>query len=141
MNPLDFILPLILLAITYSLKLFIDQVVDFPATIKSVCELPIDIVFLSISLLIAIAISNSDIRIDGIVYMLGNFVAAIIIVFLSKRSISNFTLSTANNRWKYFLSINMFISVMSLCISISMLKHLPVKDIKPIKTQTSKDGN
>lgn len=140
MNSLDIILPLILIAITYSLKLFIDQVVDFPATIKSFCELPIDIIFLSISLLVAIAISNSDIRIDGIIYMLCNIVAAIIIVFLSKRSISNFTLST-NNRWKYFLLVNIFISVMSLCISISLLKHLPSKDSKQVNTQAFKNGN
>ncbi|MDG4655149.1 hypothetical protein, partial [Chryseobacterium arthrosphaerae] len=65
---------------------------------------------------------------------------AILTVFLSKRSAANFTLGV-NNHWRYLLSINIFFSVMSLCISISMLKHLPSKNITQIKTQAFKNGN
>lgn len=139
MTYLDIILPIILIGITYCLKLFIDQVVSSTAAIKSVCELPIDIIFLSISLLIAIIISNSDSRNDGLVYMLVNIIIAILTVFLSKRSAANFILGV-NNHWKYLLSINVFISVMSLCISISMLQHIPNHN-KQIKTEVSKNGN
>lgn len=140
MSSLEIILPILLIIITYSLKLFIDQVVDIPAAIKSVCELPIDIVFLSISLLIAITISNADNRNVGLVCMLANFIVAILIVFLAKRSASDF-ISGANKRFRWFLLINIFISVMSLCISISMLTPVVEQKKQDITSQTEKNGH
>jgi len=134
MSSLEIILPILLIFITYILKLFIDQVVDLPAAIKSVCELPIDIVFLSISLLIAIVISNASNRNVGLVCMLANFIAAVLIIFLSKRSASNF-ISGTNNQWRIFLSLNMFISIMSLCISISMLTPVVEKKAQQTTSQ------
>jgi hypothetical protein len=139
MDYLDFVFPLLLIGLTYLLKLFVDQVVDVPAAIRSFCELPIDIIFLSISLLIAIVVSKASNRDDGLVYMIGNLIVAIVIVFLAKRSAANFTLGV-NNWWRLYLTINIFLSIFSLCISISMLHPAIKKEVKPSQSKSVNHG-
>jgi hypothetical protein len=133
-------LPFALILITYGLKLFIDQQVDKRIAIKSACELPIDIIFLSISLLIAVIVSNTSNRSEGLLSMLMNFALAIFIVFLSKKSASIYH-NGSSKIWGWLFALNMFLSILSLFISINMLGPDTKNSVNNSTHTKSSNGN
>jgi hypothetical protein len=93
MNNLETILPIAILLLAFLLKLAIDRNVEAPTLIKAIYELPVDIVFLSLSFLAAHTISVTTIKNDG---LFGCFVITIISVLnviLWRRSIRLFEAS------------------------------------------------
>lgn len=120
MTHLDITLPFLILFMTYLVKLMIDENVDKVKAICSMCELPIDMIFLAISFLIAIVISDSKNRNEGLFYMLLFFVLAITNVFMAKRSIKMYQ-ARLNNNWIWLFIANLFITVLCLRCSIVTL--------------------
>ncbi|WP_449435079.1 hypothetical protein [Pedobacter steynii] len=118
MTHLDITLPFLILGMTYVVKLMIDENVDKVKAICSMCELPIDMIFLAISFLIAIVISDASNRNEGLFYMLLFMVLAMLNVFLAKRSIRMYQ-AHVNNKWVWLFVLNLFITV--LCLRCSIL--------------------
>jgi hypothetical protein len=86
MSHLEYVLPVILLALIFSLKLFIDQQVTVPIFIESLLALPIDISLLATTFVAAYIISVAQ-AIDYALFVFIIFIiGSIIIVFLWRRS-------------------------------------------------------
>lgn len=139
MEHLDIILPILLLFLTYGVKLLVDQAVEVPMAIKSLCELPIDIIFLSMSFLIAIIISSNENRNASFLCIMIFFFLSLIIVLLSKRSILNFD-KRINKNWILYLSINFLIAIVCLGISIKILTTPAVKSTPKPETNSTVNG-
>ena len=115
------ILPILLLVIAFILKLFIDRVVDAPAAIQAICELPVDILFLSLSFTVAFTISNKENQYQGILYCFSGLLIAIFVVFIWRKSIVLFLRDS--NWWMFLLFINLSLSFSGLMASINFIIH------------------
>ena len=120
MEHLELILPITLLFLSFLLKLLIDRSVDIPIAIKAICELPVDMIFLSISFLIAFVISNDENRNEGLLYWIIFLIISIGVVFLWRRSILVYE-KRENNSWRILLGVNLFVTITCLIISINLL--------------------
>lgn len=126
MEHLELILPVALLFLSFLLKLMIDRSVKAPIAIKAICELPVDMIFLSISFLIAFIISGGENRNDGLLYWIIYLILSIGIVFLWRRSISIYE-KGENKSWLVLLSVNLFVTLICLIISINLLINVGEK--------------
>jgi len=83
-------MPTIVLGLSFMLKLFIDRSTTMPQAIESTLELPVDITFLAISLVVGFTISPTGNPREGMVWFAFYMFAAVFIVFLWRRSIRSF---------------------------------------------------
>lgn len=83
---LDIVLPIILIIIAFLLKLFMDRNATLPHFIKSLYELPVDIVFLGLTFTTAFTISEASHMAKGMFYLFVFLVIALINVVLWRRS-------------------------------------------------------
>ncbi len=90
MTGLEIALPASLIFLSFLLKLFIDRSTTAPVLIKSLYELPVDMTFLAMSLIIAYTIGSKESPSEGLFYFIIYTIGAIIIVFLWRRSIKCF---------------------------------------------------
>jgi hypothetical protein len=119
MEHLQIILPTVLLLIGFLLKLLIGRKYDLPATIQAVCELPVDIVLLSLSFVVAFTIAKVDNQTSGLFYCFIGFAFTILIVLLWRVSIDQFLKGT--KWWILFLVLNLMISGFAIKKAVSLL--------------------
>lgn len=119
MEHLQIILPTVLLLIGFLLKLLIGRKYDLPATIQAVCELPVDIVLLSLSFVVAFTIAKVDNQTSGLFYCFIGFAFTILIVLLWRVSIDQFLKGT--KWWILFLVLNLMLSGFAIKKAVSLL--------------------
>lgn len=121
-TPLKFILPIILLGVQFSLKLFIDRRVTGFNFVTSILEVPINMFFVSLSLLAAFIIRGSgDIQNVFIIFLI-ILVILMFGIFIWRRSLDHFE---RENFWSAFgLGVlNLILSVPILIWIICFLKN------------------
>lgn len=140
MEHLEIILPITLLFLAFVLKLSIDRSIEAPNIIQSICELPVDMIFLSISFLIAYTISKPTDPSEGLFFTIAFIVLAVLTVVLWRKSLKLF--ERKNNWWILLLLLNMTISTFSIFQSMSILldKGQGVAK-KETEIKIEKDGN
>jgi hypothetical protein len=119
MDHLEIILPLTLLVLAFVLKLSIDRTIKAPNLIQAICELPVDMIFLSLSFLIAFTLSDNTDTSKGLFYTLAFIVLATIIVILWRKSLKLYDLK--NNFWILLLCLNLALSTLALFQSMDVL--------------------
>jgi hypothetical protein len=137
-NHLDIVLPFIFLLLTYFFKLTVDEKFERVKAMRALCELPVDIIFLAMSFLVAIMVSQGKYRDVGILYVMLFISAAFITVMLSKRSVTGFNTSI-NKYWILMLIGNIALTVFCLFCSIyTLTKSMKLeKEKHPTITQTT----
>lgn len=117
-NVMPIAMPIIVLLLSFSLKLFIDRTTTVNDAITSSLELPVDIAFLSLSLIIGFTISpNGDSQL-GLLWFCTFLIATIFIVVFWKKSINSYT---TGGKFFIFGSVNYVISITGLVLSIKLL--------------------
>jgi hypothetical protein len=113
-------MPVVVLGLSFMLKLFIDRSTTAPDAIVSTLELPVDITFLSISLIVGFTIAPSGDAKAGLAWFAFYMFAAIFIVFLWRRSIKSFD---AGGRKTVILlaGANYFLAISALVNSVSLI--------------------
>lgn len=119
MNQLEIALPIILLLLAFILKLSIDRTIEVPNLIQAICELPVDIEFLSISFLIAFTIGKDADTGKGLFFCFVFIFIAVIVVILWRKCLKLF--EKGNKFWILLLSINFILSSFSLFQSMKVL--------------------
>ncbi len=140
MEHLEIILPLTLLVLAFVLKLAIDRNIEVPNLIQAICELPVDMIFLSISFLIAFTISEPKDPSAGLFYTIAFIVLAVVVVILWRKSLKLF--ENKSNYWVLLLCLNMAISIFSLIQSMDILLNSEEKaQIENIEPKNESNGN
>ena len=88
---IEIALPGALLLAKFLLKLIVDRSATLPDFISAILALPVDIVFLSASLLAGYAISSPHNVKEGLVLFIGCICLSLVIVFIWRRSDGQFT--------------------------------------------------
>lgn len=127
MEQLQIILPTVLLLIGFLLKLLIGRKYDLPATIQAICELPVDIVLLSLSFVVAFTIAKVDNQTSGLFYCFIGFAATILNVLLWRVSIDQFLKGT--KLWILFLLLNLILSGFAINKSVSLIMQTEDKEL------------
>jgi len=123
---IDIILPSILLLIAFLLKLSIDRSVDKHNILQAIFELPVDIMFLSLSFGVGYTISNSNHFNEGITFLFGGLCISILVVLLWRKCVSLF--SIRNNYWLVaVLFSNIILSGTTIVYSVNMVKENKIK--------------
>lgn len=91
MKVIELVMPLILIGLAFFLKLFIDRTVTVPDTISSILDLPADIAFFSLSVIVSFTIAKADNRDSGLMYFAGFIMLSLVVIFLWRRSLSAFS--------------------------------------------------
>ena len=140
MEHLEIILPITLLFLAFVLKLSIDRSIEVPNIIQAICELPVDMIFLSISFLIAYTISKPTDPSEGLFFTIAFIVIAVLTVILWRKSLKLF--ERRNNWWILILLINISISTFSIFQSMSiLLKKEEGKSANKTEVKIEEDGN
>lgn len=140
MEHLEIILPITLLFLAFVLKLSIDRSIEVPNIIQAICELPVDMIFLSISFLIAYTISKPTDPSNGLFFTLAFIVIAVLTVILWRKSLKLF--ERKNNWWILLLLINMAISTLSIFQSMYILLEKEQEETgNKTEVKIEKDGN
>ena len=131
MNHLEIILPGILLLIAFLLKLVVDRSLDVPNTIQAVCELPVDILFLALSFVVAHTIANKNNINEGLVFCYIGLAFAIVVIVLWRKSLNYFLVD--NKIWILLFFINLCISGYTIKRSVDLI--LPAEKVieNPVK--------
>ena len=87
---LNIFLPIALILIAFLLKLFMDRVVNAPLAIKSIYELPVDILFLSSSFTVAYTLTSSTNIKNGLAHFFVFLIVILLSVVAWRRSIKFF---------------------------------------------------
>jgi hypothetical protein len=120
MNSLEIVMPGMVLALSFALKLFIDRTATLPDAISSVLELPVDIAFLSMTLIVGYTLSpGSDAKI-GLAWFSFYLLGTIFVVAIWRRSIAFFI----NESHLYSLGLgamNYIISLVGIFQSVAFL--------------------
>lgn len=128
-------LPIILLIITFLLKLTVNRKVDRFSFINALCELPVDILFLAFSFCLAFTVSTPNNLDTGIIYSLVSLVILIIVISLW-RIVESLLSSKKIMIMALLLSLNFMLSISSLAYSISLFieeENIPQKKVEIIK--------
>lgn len=140
MEHLEIILPITLFFLAFVLKLSIDRSIEVPNIIQAICELPVDMIFLSISFLIAYTISKPTDPSEGLFFTIAFIVIAVLTVILWRKSLKLF--ERRNNWLILLLLINISISTFSIFQSMSILfKKEEVKSANKTEVKIEEDGN
>lgn len=119
MEHLEIILPVSLLFLAFILKLSIDRSIETPNMIQSICELPVDMIFLAISFLVAYTISNPSNPNNGLFYTISFIGLAVINVILWRKSLKLY--DNGNWRWILLFLLNTTLSVLAIIQSMTVL--------------------
>lgn len=137
MDHLDIVLPIILLFLAFILKLSIDRSIEVPNLIQAICELPVDMEFLSISFLIAFTIGKDTDTGKGLFFCFVYICIAVIVVILWRKCLKLF--EKGNKLWILLLCINIAFSSFSLFQSMNVLLK---KDVTSnVKTEINSKNN
>lgn len=119
----------------------VDREVEVPNVIKAMCELPIDMILLAISFLIALVLSKEDSRNEAVLYFVTFFILSLLIVFICKRSIKFF--EGAKYYWWFgLLFLNFAIALICLVGSVTFVIGKHDQPAKPLTTtQNTIHGN
>lgn len=90
MKLIEIVMPLILISLAFSFKLFIDRTVTTPNAIEAILDLPADIAFFSLSILVSFTITQEDHRDQGFMLFAAFVVLSAVVIFLWRRSLSEF---------------------------------------------------
>jgi hypothetical protein len=113
------LLPCGLVAISFFMKLFIDRSTSAPLWAASLYELPVDVLFLSISFFVAGCITKKSID-PGLIYIFTAIAVGFLSTFLWRRSMSLFDRNHV--AWSIVLStVNAGISAFALYESVLQL--------------------
>jgi hypothetical protein len=80
-------MPILLLALSFAIKLFVDRSVGIVEFIQSLFELPTEIAALAVSMIVAFIISDPKNTELGLAYFVLYIVGVILVVFLWRRSL------------------------------------------------------
>ncbi|HEY9008812.1 MAG TPA: hypothetical protein VIM75_21905 [Ohtaekwangia sp.] len=127
MEHLQIILPAVLLLIGFLLKLLIGRKCDLPAAIQAVCELPVDIILLSLSFIVAFTIAKVDNQASGLFYCFIGFLITILIVLFWRFSIDAFFKGA--KWWILYLVLNFFLSGFAVIKSVSLIMEAEKKEL------------
>ncbi len=119
-NNLNFFLPIALIVIAFLLKLFMDRSVNAPLAIKSLYELPVDILFLSLSFIVAFTITSSTNLNKGLTHLFLFFIIILISVVGWRRSIKLFEDGKKKGSATLFV-INFTVSSYCLLVAIKLI--------------------
>lgn len=114
---LNVFLPIALIVIAFLLKLFMDRSVNAPLAVKSLYELPVDILFLALSFIVAFTITASKNINDGLAHFFVFFIVILFSVVGWRRSIKLF-----ESGWKK-ISASIFVinfAAASYCLILSI---------------------
>jgi hypothetical protein len=120
MEKLELILPIALLFLSFLLKLMVDRSVEKPTAIKAFCELPVDMIFLSISFLIAYILADDKKQTQGLLIWIIYLILAIGIVFVWRRCVLYYDKGDTKS-WLTLLFMNLFVTIACLVFSIGLL--------------------
>ena len=120
MIPLEIIMPIIVLGLAFLLKLLIDRSASIPDAISSTLELPVDITFLAMSLIVGFTIAPLGQAKEGMAWFALYVFGAILIVFIWRRSIKSF--ESNSHKTAFFLGVvNYLISITAIVHSIKLV--------------------
>lgn len=145
MEHLDIILPILLLGIAFLLKLVVDRNIDVPTAIHAICELPVDILFLSLSFSIAFTIGDPVNNSQGLFYCFVGLAISILVVFIWRRTLQYF-IEKKKWLWLVLLFINLIVASISLKYSVELImanqkkKEKDKKEQQQINTQPKPDS-
>lgn len=117
---IQYILPLVLIVLTFILKLVVDETTSAPRLVQSLYELPVNMIFLSLSFFVSRMISTYSFE-PELYFVFGSLAVGTIIIMLWKRSIRRYDK-------KYFISsailaiVNFSISAVILFLSIQSIR-------------------
>lgn len=124
MTGLEIALPASLMILAFLLKLLIDRSTTAPVLVKSLYELPVDISFLAMSLIIAYTIGGKADTSRGLFFFIIYIIGAILVVLLWRRSIkcfeANRTIISA-----FLALINYSATLVGAYISIRLIIGVP----------------
>lgn len=115
MKPIEIIMPIILIGFAFLLKLFIDRTVTIPDAISSVLDLPADIAFFSLSVIVSFTIMKPENRDEGLISFAAAIVLSLIVVFLWRRSLSTFNAGSTY--------IPVLTGILNYCITLTMAMY------------------
>ena len=119
MEHLEIILPVALLFLAFILKLSIDRSIQTANMIESICELPVDMIFLAISFLVAYTISTQSNPSNGLFYTISFIGLAVINVILWRKSLKLY--DNRNKWWILLFFLNVVISSWAILQSMTVL--------------------
>lgn len=129
MGDLNLILPVVLVLIAFSLKLVVGKDVQFADALQTTIELPVDIIFLALSFVVAFTLSKVENHTTGLCHCFIGIVFAILVVFLSNRTQKMFL---KNNKWFFLLLfVNLSVASYTVYYSIDLLVSIENKDKLP----------
>jgi len=120
MTALEIALPASLMVLAFLLKLLIDRSTTAPVLIKSLYELPVDMAFLGMSLIVAFTIGSKDNPSKGLFYFILYTMGAICVVFLWRRSIKYFE-ENKNTISGFLAALNYSGTLLGAYISIKLV--------------------
>lgn len=115
MKTIELLMPLVLMALAFFLKLFIDRTITIPDTVSAILDLPADIAFFSLSVIVSFTIAKPDNRDDGMLLFTGFICMSLIVIFLWRRSLSSFA---SGNRLG-----PLFAGLLNYAITMTMATH------------------
>lgn len=119
MQYLEIILPLALLVLAFIMKLSINREIAVPNLIQAICELPVDIIFLTISFLVGFTIAKADNPSEGLFYTISFIAVATLVLSIWRYSLKLF--EKGKKTWVLLLLTNLAISSLSLYMGTNIL--------------------
>lgn len=120
MNSLEIMMPTMVLALSFALKLFIDRTATLPDAISSALELPVDIAFLATSLIVGFTLSSAGDPKLGMAWFGFYLLGTVFIVVLWRRSITLFL--AEKHFWSLCLgAANYMIAITAIFQSVNFL--------------------
>ena len=114
------ILPLLIIVLSLLLKMFVNRTTSAPQFLAGVLELPIDIVFLSMSLTVAYSISKVENVALGTSWLVLCFVIAIVSVVFWRMSLRFFE-DNKSIHCIFLATLNYLVSVLISYFSVEMI--------------------
>lgn len=114
-------MPLILLAFAFILKLIIDRQCTLPDAIAAILDLPTDIAFFSLSVIVGVVIVEPGNKANGIMWFAIFIVLTVITVLLWRRSVRAFNaghrlISIMATFFNYAITLGMAVYAINLAI-------------------------
>jgi len=110
----EFFVPVLVLALSFCYKAFVDQVTNLAGVILVVLSLPFDIHFLGLSFVSAYTIAHGSDKGLGTIYILGYAILAFIVTFIWRRSNRYFD-EDAILKSILLCTLNIVISILTPC--------------------------
>jgi hypothetical protein len=123
MNNLDIILPALLLLIGFLFKMVIGRKWNIPDAVQSVCEFPVDVIFLALSFCVGYTISHIENQSMGLLYCFVGIVMATVIVQLWRITLNLYENKSKHKYklWVLALVINLSIAFFGIFKSVDLI--------------------